>query len=287
MHAEDLRPLAFSIAYRMLGSVSEAEDVAQEALVRLHAAEDVESERAFVATVATRLSIDALRSAHRRRETYVGSWLPEPLVEGEGPQRVEMEETVSLAFLVLLERLSSDERAVLVLREAFDYGFTEIAEIIGKSEANCRQILRRARQRIDAERPRFDPDQEQRDALAQRFLAAARDGDMAGLTAILAPDAVLVGDGGGKARSIPKPMRGAPQVARALLAFYRQSLELGLTIVPAHVNGGPGFRSLDPDGRLVNVVGLDVSDGLVTTVHSILNPDKLAHLGPLSDAARR
>jgi RNA polymerase sigma-70 factor (ECF subfamily) len=282
-----LSPLAFGIAYRMLGSAAEAEDVAQEALVRLHRAGGVENPEAFVTTVTTRLAIDALRSARRRREVYVGSWLPEPLVDDERLRDVEDEETISIAFLVLLERLSPEERAVLVLREAFDYPFSEIAEILGKTEANCRQILSRARRRIEEERPRFDPDFAQREALASRFLAAARDGDLDGLVELLAPDAVLVGDGGGKARSLPRPMVGAPSVAQALVTFHRMAERSGVELRPACVNGQPGFRSHDGEGRLVNVVSLDVAGGRVQRVHSMLNPDKLGHLGPVSDVALR
>jgi RNA polymerase sigma-70 factor (ECF subfamily) len=283
----ELRCLAFAIAYRMLGSVAEAEDVAQEALLRLHDAEGVRNEEAFVTTATTHLALDVLRSARVRREAYVGSWLPEPLVDAEAPARVEDEETVSLAFLVLLERLSPEERAVLVLREAFDLGFGEIAEILGKSEAACRQLLSRARRRIADGRPRFEPDPAERDALAAQFLAAARDGDMQGLVALLAPDVVLTGDGGGKARAILKPMTGAAKVARALFAFYGQSRDMGVALLPARINGQPGIRVLDPGGGLVNVVGIDVVDGRVARVHSILNPDKLGHLGPLSDLALR
>lgn len=282
-----LSPLAFGIAYRMLGSAAEAEDVAQEALVRLHRAGDVDNPEAFVTTATTRLAIDALRSARRRREVYVGSWLPEPLIEDARLRDVEDEETISIAFLVLLERLSPEERAVLVLREAFDYPFSEIAEILGKSEANCRQILSRARRRVDEERPRFDPDLGQREALAERFLAAARDGDLDGLVELLAPDAVLVGDGGGRARSLPKPMVGARSVSQALSAFSGMAERMGLRFEPARVNGQPGFRSYDREGRLVNVVSVDVADGRVQRVHSMLNPDKLAHLGPVSDVALR
>src|SRR5690606_25915088 len=182
-----------SVAYRMLGSVAEAEDVVQEALLRVHEAEDVDRPEAYVTTVTTRLAIDALRSARVRRETYVGEWLPEPLVGDDAPMLVEDEETISMAFLVLLERLSPEERAVVVLREAFDYPFSEIAEMLGKSEANCRQILSRARRRIDDDRPRFDPDPQEREELAARFLAAARDGDVDRLVAMLAPDAALTG----------------------------------------------------------------------------------------------
>jgi len=285
--ADDLRPLLFSIAYRMLGSVAEAEDVVQEAFLRRASAGPVDSERAFLTTVTTRLAIDVLRSARHRRETYVGSWLPEPLVDAEAPSRVDSEETVSLAFLVLLERLSPVERAVLVLRDAFDLPFADIAAIVERSEDNCRQILSRARRRIEDDRPRFDADPAQRDRLAARFLAAAREGDLAGLVAVLAADAVLIGDGGGRARSIPRPMHGAPAIARALVVFYGQVEDWGLTLEPVHVNGQPGFRSLDSDGRVVNVVGLDIERGRVATIYSMLNPDKLGHLGPVSDVALR
>ena len=284
---EDLRPLAFSVAYRMLGSVAEAEDVAQEALLRLHSAEGVERPAAFVTTAATRLAIDVLRSARVRREAYTGSWLPEPLVEDDAARRVEDEEAVSLAFLVLLERLSPDERAVLVLRESFDYEFADIAEILGTSPANARQLLSRARRRIDDERPRFDPDPGERRALVARFLDAARNGDMDGLVAMLAPDAVMVGDGGGKARAIAAPMHGAARIARALLAFYRLAEQWEVSFEPALVNGQPGFRVRGPDGRLVNVTSLDVEGGAITRLHSVVNPDKLAHLGPTSDLALR
>ena len=283
----DLRELAFSIAYRMLGSVAEAEDVTQEALLRLHSARGVENPAAFLTTVTTRLAIDVLRSARVRREAYTGSWLPEPLVEEDAGRRVEDEEAVSLAFLVLLERLNPDERAVLVLRESFDYPFSDIAEVLDISEANARQILSRARRRIDDERPRFDSDPRERGRLVARFLAAAREGDMDGLVALLAPDAVMIGDGGGKARAIAAPMHGAARIARALLAFYKISEEWGVSFEPAIVNGQPGFRVVAPDGRLVNVTSLDVEDGAITRLHSIVNPDKLAHLGPTSDVALR
>jgi RNA polymerase sigma-70 factor, ECF subfamily len=287
------RPLAFAVAYRMLGSAADAEDVAQEALLKLHEAAanaPIANRDAFVTTFATRLSIDQLRSARVRRETYVGEWLPEPLVApvpDEAPRRVEDEETISLAFLALLERLTPDERAVLVLREAFDYGFGEIAEAIGTSEANCRQLLSRARRRIEADRPRFDADPRERHELAARFLDAAREGDLDGLLALLAPDAVLVGDGGGKARAIPKPMVGARQIARALLAFGQLADGWGVTLEPVLVNGQPGLRALDGEGRIASVMAVTVAGGRVVRVDSVVNPDKLRHLGPTSDVALR
>src|SRR3954454_22564495 len=287
MDDDRLRGLAFKIAYRMLGSVAEAEDVVQEALLRLVERSPLDNEEAFLTTVTTRLSIDVLRSARVRREAYVGEWLPEPLVQDEAPQLVESSDEISLAMLVLLERLAPDERAVFVLREAFDMPFAEIGEIIGASPAACRQKLSRARRRLDKDLPRFDPDPGERRALAHSFLRAAREGDFAALVAMLAPDAVLVGDGGGKARSIPAPMVGGRQVARAMATFYRIADQAGVTLHPAIVNGQPGFRSLAPDGRLLNVVQVDVSDGRVQRVYSMLNPDKLGHLGLVSDLALR
>jgi RNA polymerase sigma-70 factor (ECF subfamily) len=281
---DDLRPLLFSIAYRMLGSVAEAEDVVQEAYLRRASASSVavENERAYMTTVTSRLAIDVLRSARVRRETYVGDWLPEPLVEPEAPAVVETEESVSLAMLVLLERLNPVERAVFVLRDSFDLAFDQIAGIVDRSEDNCRQILSRARKRVADERPRFDADPRERRTLAARFLAAAREGDLEGLVAVLAPDAVLIGDGGGIARSIPHPMHGAEAIARALVAFYGQVSRLGVTLEPVWVNGQPGFRTSDADGRVVNVVGLDIVDGRVASIYSILNPEKLGHLGETS-----
>lgn len=288
---ERLRRLAVGVGYRMLGSVAEAEDVAQEALLRLHAAAASEAQirnpDAFVTTVATRLSLDVLRSARVRREAYVGEWLPEPLVEDVGIRRVEEDETISLAFLALLERLTPEERAVLVLREAFGYGFDEIGAVLDKRPDACRQLLSRARRHVDAQRPRFEPDATERDALATRFLDAAREGDLDGLVALLAPDAVLVGDGGGKALAISRPLVGASGIAKALLGFMSRGEALGIALEPVRVNGQPGMRALAPDGRLVNVLAIDVADGRVVRLHSMLNPDKLGHLGPISDLGLR
>jgi RNA polymerase sigma-70 factor, ECF subfamily len=285
---DELRPLLFSIAYRMLGSVAEAEDVVQEAYLRRASTGGVvENERAFMTTITSRLAIDVLRSARVRRETYVGDWLPEPLVEPEAPAAAETEESVSLAMLVLLERLNPVERAVFVLRDSFDLGFDQIAGIVDRSEDNCRQILSRARKRVAEEQPRFDADPAERRALASRFLAAAREGDLQGLVALLAPDAVLIGDGGGIARSIPAPMRGAAAIAKAMVTFYGQIEELGITLAPAWVNGQPGFRTFDPEGRLVNVVGLQIVDGQVASIYSMLNPEKLGHLGETSQLGLR
>ena len=220
---EELRPTAFAIGYRMLGSVAEAEDVVQEALLRLHEAlqrgERIESPRAYLATVATRLAIDQLRSARVRRETYVGEWLPEPLVtdsDADPARQAELADSLSMAFLVLLESLSPEQRAALLLHDVFDYGYAEIAEIVGKSEDNARQLAARARRRVEEGRPRFEASREQREELARRFFAAAQEGDVAALEALLANDVVLHGDGGGKVPALARALYGSRRVARTL-----------------------------------------------------------------------
>jgi RNA polymerase sigma-70 factor (ECF subfamily) len=285
----ELRPLLFSIAYRMLGSVAEAEDVVQEAFLRRTATDTTpENERAFMIAVTTRIAIDVLRSARVRREAYVGSWLPEPLVEDEAPSRVETDETVSMAMLTLMERLTPVERAVFVLRESFDLDYAEIAEIVDRSEDNCRQILSRARRRLDEDaRPRFEVDRTAGEALAARFIAAAREGDMDGLVAMLSADVELVGDGGGRARAIPRPMVGAAAVAKAIASFYGQIDKLGVTIELAWVNGDPGFRVRDPEGLLVAVAAIAIAGDRVSGIYSVVNPDKLRHLGEISNVGLR
>jgi RNA polymerase sigma-70 factor (TIGR02957 family) len=287
---EELRPAAFAIAYRMLGSVAEAEDVVQEALLRVHGAleegQRIESPRAYVATVATRLAIDQLRSARARRERYVGDWLPEPLVtdSAEDPARqAEMADSLSLAFLVLLESLSPEQRAVLLLRDVFDYGYGEIAEIVGKSEDNTRQLAARARQHVEEGRPRFEASREQRDELARRFFAAAQEGDLGALETLLAHDVQLRGDGGGKVPALARALRGRSRVARTLLAWSRQGAKMGARVRPVDVNGQPGGVMLDGEGRVISVMALDIVDGQVRGVNSIVNPDKLAHVGPVAD----
>lgn len=280
----------FSVAYRMLGSVTEAEDVVQDALLRMHqsmaAGTRPESPDAFATTVTTRLAIDALRSARHRRESYVGPWLPEPLVESEAAdpaRRIEMDETVSLAFLVVLERLSPVERAVFVLREVFGYEYGAIAEVVGKSEANCRQVLARARRHIDEARPRFQPQGERQRALSRQFLVAVHDGDVAGLERLLADDVVFYGDGGGKAPAIKRPMHGAVQVARFLVGLARRGRPFGVVLEPATANGQPAVRLLDANGVLLGVLGLEILDDQVVALRNQINPDKLAHLGRVGD----
>ena len=287
----ELRPPAFAIAYRMLGSASEAEDVVQEGFVRLHRAraggERIESPRAYLSTVVSRLALDHLRSASVRRETYVGEWLPEPLLTSadEDPARkAEMADSLSLAFLVLLESLSPEQRAAFLLHEVFDEPYDRIAEIVGTSEQNARQLTSRARRHVTERRPRFEATREQRDELAARFFAAVEEGDLDGLEEMLAHDVVLRGDGGGKAPALARAQHGRARVARTLRAGLRRAATVGVVWHPREVNGQPGALILDPEGRLLGVMILDIAEGRIQAVSSIVNPDKLQHLGPVGDA---
>jgi RNA polymerase sigma-70 factor (ECF subfamily) len=271
---ESLRPLAFSIAYRMLGSVSEAEDIVQEGLLRLHRADDVEHPKAFVATVVTRLSIDELRSARARRETYVGQWLPEPIVTTD--TRPD-DDSVSMALLVTLESLTPVERAVFLLHDVFDYGYDEIAEIVGKTRENCRQLALRARRHVEARRTRFDPSRAEREALAARFFEAIREGDLDGLVSLLAEDAVATGDGGGKAAARKTPLHGGAKIARFMLGLMRLAERDAYEFDFCEVNGRPGAL-IRQDGRVISALSLEIADGKVTEFLSVANPDKLHHL---------
>ncbi|MCV2489199.1 RNA polymerase sigma factor SigJ [Geodermatophilus sp. YIM 151500] len=290
---DELRPGAFALAYRMLGSVSEAEDVVQEALLRVHraleAGERIASPRAFVATVTTRLAINELRSARARRERYVGEWLPEPVITDgrDDPARhAEIADSLSLAMLVLLESLSPEQRAVLLLHDVFDYGYPEVAGILGTSEGNVRQLASRARRHVQQRRPRFRATREQRDELAARFFAAAERGDLAGLEALLAHDVALTGDGGGKVPAIARAVRGRARVARTVLSWVRRVLALpGVSLRPVELNGGPGALLLDAQQRLIGVCALDIAGGEITGIRGLVNPDKLRHLGPVGDLA--
>ena len=276
---EELRPYLFAIAYRMLGSVTEAEDVVQEAFLRYHERRvQADEPKAYLATVTTRLAIDQLRSARARREVYPGEWLPEPLVEDEAARHAETADSLSLAFLHLLEKLSPVERAVFLLREVFDYPYEDVAGIVGKSPENCRQILARAHRHIEEGRRRFDVSREEREEVARRFLAAWEEGDTDALVEVLAPDATVYGDGGGKAPSVPVPLVGAERVAKALIGWGRRARELGLVHHAALVNGEPGLVFRSADGRAVWVASLEVYEGVVVAVRSVLNPDKLGHL---------
>ncbi len=286
----ELRPVAFAIAYRMLGSVSEAEDVVQEALLRVHqaldAGERIASPRAFVATVTTRLAINELRSARARRERYVGEWLPEPIITDgvDDPARhAETADSLSLAMLVLLESLSPEQRAVLLLHDVFDYRYHEIAEIVGKSEGNVRQLATRARRHVEQRRPRFQTTREQQDELAARFFAAAEQGDLAGLETLLASDVELTADGGGKVPALARSLRGRTLVARALINSLLSARFPEVSVRRVEVNGATGALYLDAQQQLIAVVVLEIAGGQIAGISSIVNPDKLTHLGPVGD----
>ncbi len=286
-HAFDqLRRLMFSIAYRMTGSVSDAEDIVQDAFVRFeHARRDgveIESEKAWLSAVTTRLAIDHLRSARVRRERYVGPWLPEPLLTDAAPgpaERAELDESLSQAFLVVLETLSPVERAVFLLREVFGYDYADVAQAVGKSEQNCRQIATRARHHVEARQPRHDVDREQRDELFERFLAACGSGEVEQLEELLAADAVVLSDGGGKISAARRPVTGVARIARFLTNITVRRRALGSTVERrATVNGQPGLVVIGPDGAVSDVMTIDVADGTIQAVRIVRNPDKLRHL---------
>jgi RNA polymerase sigma-70 factor (TIGR02957 family) len=284
------RPLMFSIAYRMTGSVSDAEDIVQEAFLRLarpvRPGPDVGSPRAYLTTVTTRLAIDHLRSARVRRETYVGTWLPEPLIAGGEPDPAELAETsdsLSMAFLVLLESLSPAERAVFLLREVFGYGYQEVAEALDKTEPACRQIFARARRRIDEGRPRFQTSRAEGEELTSLFLAAANGGDMTELFDRLAPDVLFYGDSGGQGEAtFITPLSGREQVARVMGVQLARIISLGASLHGAWVNGQPGILARDAEGDLIAVIALDVLDGQVQAIRTVANPEKLRHIGLVS-----
>ncbi|MGH3248375.1 MAG: RNA polymerase sigma factor SigJ [Trebonia sp.] len=294
------RPLLFSIAYGMTGSVGDSEDIAQDAFLGLtrarQAGTTITDPKAYLATAVTRLSINYLRSARVRREAYVGDWLPEPVVvpAGEpGPaEHAELADSLSMAFLVLLESLSPVERAVFMLREVFGYDYPAVAGITGKTEVNCRQIFARARQHITADGGQAIgsvPGPARRaegEELARRFFEAAEGGDMEALLAMLAPDVVFRGDGGGKAQATGQPLAGRQRVLRLLGGLFRRGRFLGASLRLAWVNGQPGAVTYDAEGRVVNVFALEIADGTVRAIRSVVNPDKLGHLGPVSDVAR-
>jgi RNA polymerase sigma-70 factor (ECF subfamily) len=289
---EDLRGLLFSIAYRILGSVGEAEDAVQETWIRYQASDTVPvSLKSFLSAIVTRVSIDVLRSARVRRETYVGHWLPEPLLtdDASGPyadpeHAAELADSLSMAALLVLERLSPEQRAVFVLHDVFGFPFREIAEVVGKSEATCRQLALRARRHMDDERPRFDVDRKEREELAGRFFGALTEGDIDGLRELLAADVEVYGDGGGKAPQWMRVVVGADNVARMLGGLGQRFAGTGLSAEPHEVNAQPGAVIRDADGRVINVLALDIVGGKIQVVRSVINPDKLRHVGPVADA---
>jgi len=288
----DLRPLMFAIAYRMLGSVGEAEDIVQEAFLRYHQATAdgkvrPESPKAYLSAVTTRLCIDHARSARVRRETYVGQWLPEPLLTDlaapDPSSLAEQSDSLSMTFLLLLERLSPVERAVFLLHDVFGYGYDEVSAIVGRGEQACRQLGYRARKHVAEHRRRFDASRSESAELAERFFAAMVAGDMDGLISMLAADAVVTGDSGGVQPSWPQPIVGRDRIGRLFAALGNQLGQLGGTVRLSGINGQPGAMFLDADGRLISVMALEITDGQVTAVRGVISRDKLRHLGPLAD----
>lgn len=281
---EELRPLLFSIAYRMVGSSSEAEDIAQEAFLRFHRETEsgtvIESPKAWLSTVTTRLAINHVQSARVRRESYVGTWLPEPIVtdlKSEGERHAETADSLSMAFLVLLESLGPVERAVFLLREVFEYGYDEIAGIVNKSEDNCRQIAGRARRQIEAKKPRFEVSRRKREELARHFFGAIMAGDTEGLIRMLAEDVVGYGDGGGKGPALLKPVHGRDKIVR-LFGSRRFAIDTVAELRLAEINGQPGAVMYGRDGRPLVVLSLDIANDQIQAVRAVSNPDKLQHL---------
>ena len=284
------RPLLFSIAYRMLGSVMEAEDVVQEAFLRWERVDDseVRSPKSYLSAIVTRLCIDQLRSAKARREEYVGPWLPEPLLaeyEPEAGDAAALEESLSMAFLVLLESPTPTERAIFLMREVFGYEYEEIARTVDKSEANCRQIARRARQSVAARRPRFESSPEQEERLMSGFLRASLGGDMDGLLALLSEDVVLYSDDGGKVQAARNPIRGSDRVVR-FLSRILQKAPPGFTVHMTQVNGRPGLVAYYADGTPQSVVTIDIMEGRIGAVRLVVNPEKLRNVPPLQRVKR-
>lgn len=286
----DLRPLLLSISYRMLGSMSEAEDVVQEAYVRWHRAprETVQSPRSYLGRIVTRLCIDRLRAAKDARETYVGPWLPEPILSDlePGPEEtIELAESLSIAFLALLESLTPFERAVFLLRRVFEFDYAEIAEVVGKSQASCRQLVSRAARRLGEGAPRFRVDPARGGELASRFLAACASGDLAGLLSLLTDDAVVIADGGGKARAARQPIVGRMNVATYMIGISKMAMYI-TSIVPVAINLQPGFVFLEGE-RIDSVLALDIASEGICGIHIFANPDKLERIArELEDAGR-
>jgi len=285
---QQLRPLLFSIAYRILGSVSEAEDAVQETWLRYeNSPTQVNAPKAFLSAVVTRISLDVLKSARVQREDYGEPWFPEPLLTDpyEDPERsAELADSLSMAALLLMERLSPLERAVFVLREVFAFEYAEVASAVGRSEAACRQLAVRARKHVAEGRPRFEADKKAQEELAERFFGAFKLGDVDALQALLAADVVLQGDGGGKGPQYGRGIFGARNVARAFVSSLPPFFRIGGIVEQRQVNGQPGAIFRDSDGNVVGVMALEILDGQIQAIRGVSNPDKLKHVGPLADA---
>ena len=277
------RKILFSIAYRMLGSVSDAEDMVQETFLRWQnvSGDEVRSPKAYLSTVVTRLCVDRLRATKTRREEYVGPWLPEPLLtEPDGAGAVAdamvLDESLSMAFLVLLESLTPTQRAVFLMREVFDYDYPEISHTVGKSEDNCRQMAHRAREAVAARRPRFESSRKQEERLTQRFVEACSDGDMQGLIALLSEDIVLYSDGGGRVRAALNPIYGHEKVSRFLLGILGKTPP-GFSTRMAWINGHPGVIGY-VDGQPMSAVSVDAAESRIQAVRIVVNPEKLRNV---------
>jgi RNA polymerase sigma-70 factor (ECF subfamily) len=283
------RSLLFSIAYRMLGSVADAEDMLQETFIRWQkpSDEEIRVPRAFLVTIISRLCINHLQSARNQREEYIGQWLPEPLLTGpesDPSEASRLDESLSMAFLVLLERLTPMERAVFLLREVFDYEYSEMSQTLDQNEASCRQILRRAKQHVAEARPRFDASPQQQEQLLHQFLGATSNGDLNGLVALLAKEVVFHSDGGGRATAVPNLIYGADNVARVVLGSLKNLVPQNLVMRVAQINGAPGVIGY-VDGRPFSVFSMEIEGGRVRNIYIVTNPAKLTRLPPLPDAA--
>jgi RNA polymerase sigma-70 factor (ECF subfamily) len=280
------RDLLFSIAYRILGSASDAEDMLQETFIRWQQTQtQVESPRGFLVTIISRLCIQQLESARVKREEYVGQWLPEPVFTGhfsDPSATARMSESLSMAFLLLLEQLNPAERAAFLLHEVFDYEYSEIAEILGRNEANCRQLLRRARQRVTDRRPRFETSPAQHEKLLKEFLAATSSGDLAQLITLLSDDVVLYSDGGGKARAALNPIIGADRVGRFFLGSLQKSVPANVLIRMEQINGQPSLVYSLPGGKVGCVASFALAGGRISEIYVVTNPDKLQRLSRLA-----
>ncbi|HEY4051518.1 MAG TPA: RNA polymerase sigma-70 factor [Acidobacteriaceae bacterium] len=284
------RGLLFSIAYRMLGSVADAEDMLQETFIRWQQAADdtIQSPRAFLVTIVSRLCINQLQSARVQREEYVGQWLPEPIMIEPGSDplgMIKIDESLSMAFLILLERLTPMERAVFLLREVFEFEYAEIASVFGQSEVNCRQILRRARQHVAVMRPRFKTSERKKKDLLERFVKATSSGDMDGLVALLAKDVVLQSDGGGKGIAVPNLIHGVDNVARGALGGLQKLLPKNLVHRLAQINGEPGIVSY-LDGKPFSVLAIDAGEEQIRAIYVLTNPEKLSRLPELPSSSQ-